>query len=125
MAMAYHEPTEELSAEARNVHRALSSLCEELEAVNWYNQRADVLEDPQLKALIEHNRDEEIEHAAMLLEWLRRLLPKFDEELRTYLFSSGDITLLEEAGGEDGGEAQGSASSRASGSGSLGIGSLR
>ncbi len=96
MAMNYHEPVDELSPEARNIHRAISSLIEELEAVNWYNQRADVLKDEALRAIIEHNRDEEIEHAAMVLEWLRRQIPKFDSELRTYLFTEGDITELEE-----------------------------
>ena len=96
MAMSYHEAAEELSEEARNVHRAISSLIEELEAVNWYNQRADVLEDAELRAIIQHNRDEEVEHAAMVLEWLRRHLPKFDEELRAYLFTSAPITELEE-----------------------------
>jgi len=118
MAMPYHEPTDELSAEARNVHRALSSLIEELEAVNWYNQRADVLQDADLKAIIEHNRDEEIEHAAMVLEWIRRLMPQFDAQLRTYLFTSGPVTELEAAGGE-------ADTAQAGGPGSLGIGSLR
>jgi ferritin-like protein len=113
MSTTYHEPTAELSAEAREVHRALASLIEELEAVDWYNQRVNVTEDDELKAVLAHNRDEEIEHAAMALEWLRRRLPKFDEELRTYLFTSAPITEVEEAG------AGGSAGGRASG-GSVG-----
>ncbi len=96
MATTYHEPVGELSPAARNVHRALTSLIEELEAVDWYNQRVDVTEDAELKAVLAHNRDEEIEHAAMCLEWLRRQLPRFDEELKTYLFTSGPITELEE-----------------------------
>jgi uncharacterized protein len=96
MALAYHEPPTELSAEARDIHRALSSTIEELEAVAWYHQRAEVCADEGLKAILLHNRDEEIEHAAMGLEWLRRRIPKFDEQLRTYLFTSGPIHALEE-----------------------------
>lgn len=96
MATGYHEPTNELSGEVREFHRAITSLIEELEAVDWYHQRADVTQDEELKAILLHNRDEEIEHAAMALEWLRRKLPKFDEELRTYLFTSGSIAGAEE-----------------------------
>ena len=96
MSSTYHEPYEVLSPDARDVHRALASLIEELEAVDWYHQRADVTDNADLQAIILHNRDEEIEHAAMALEWLRRRLPKFDEELRTYLFTTGPITELEE-----------------------------
>ena len=98
MSTTYHEPTAELSPATRNVHRALASLIEELEAVDWYNQRVDVAQDEDLKAVLAHNRDEEIEHAAMALEWLRRQLPKFDEELRTYLFTSAPITQVEAHG---------------------------
>jgi ferritin-like protein len=115
MAMPYHEPVTELSPQTREVHRALCSLIEELEAVNWYHQRVDVTADEELKAVLAHNRDEEIEHAAMTLEWLRRRMPKFDEELRTYLFTSGSITEMEEGEGA-GAQAAGSSS------GSLGIG---
>lgn len=104
MTTSYHEPAGELSAETRDVHRALASLIEELEAVDWYNQRVDVTPDEDLKAILEHNRDEEIEHAAMTLEWLRRRLPKFDEELRTYLFTEQPITEVEEGGEEGGGD---------------------
>jgi len=104
MALPYHEPTDELSASAREVHRALTTLIEELEAVDWYHQRVDVTGDEDLKAILLHNRDEEIEHAAMALEWLRRRIPKFDEELRTYLFTSGPITELEEAPEGESGE---------------------
>jgi hypothetical protein len=96
MALSYHEPTAELSPEVREAHRALASLIEELEAVAWYHERADVTTDEQLKAVLLHNRDEEIEHAAMMLEWLRRRIPKFDEELRTYLFTTAPITEVEE-----------------------------
>ncbi|NLV46617.1 MAG: hypothetical protein GXY07_19210 [Candidatus Hydrogenedentes bacterium] len=119
MATVYHEPVEELSPQARNMHRALTSLIEELEAVDWYNQRADVTDDAALKAILEHNRDEEIEHAAMTLEWIRRQMPKFDQELKTYLFTAGDITTIEDAGDEVGG---GTAPARSAG---LGIGSLK
>lgn len=83
----YHEPTEEMSDEARDLHRAIISLMEELEAVDWYNQRMDVTKDDELRAVLKHNRDEEMEHAAMLLELLRRRLPEFDKELRDWLFT--------------------------------------
>lgn len=87
----YHEPIEELSAETRDMHRAIVSLMEELEAVDWYNQRADACNDPELKAILEHNRDEEKEHASMVLEWIRRRDAKFSGELKEYLFSEGPI----------------------------------
>lgn len=87
----YHEPTEQLSNETRDMHRALSSLIEELEAVDWYNQRVDACTDADLKAILAHNRDEEKEHAAMVLEWIRRKDPSFDHELRDYLFSEKPI----------------------------------
>ncbi len=83
----YHEPVSELRAETRDLHRAISSLMEELEAVDWYNQRMDACSDPELKAILRHNRDEEIEHAAMVLEWIRRRVPEFDRELRDWLFT--------------------------------------
>jgi len=75
---------------------------EELEAIDWYSQRADACSDAALRAVIEHNRDEEIEHASMTLEWIRRNIPKFDEALKLYLFTEGDITSLEEAAKEKG-----------------------
>jgi len=87
----YHEPIEELSDETRDMHRAIISLMEELEAVDWYNQRIDVCKDTELKAILVHNRDEEKEHAAMVLEWIRRRDPKFDGELRDYLFTEKEI----------------------------------
>jgi hypothetical protein len=100
----YHEPWEALSPETKNAHRALKSLMEELEAVDWYNQRADLCDEGELKAVLAHNRDEEIEHACMLLEWLRRTMPVFDEQLRTYLFTKEPITHTEgSAGASDGG----------------------
>jgi uncharacterized protein len=83
----YHEPITELSDETRDMHRAILSLMEELEAVDWYNQRADACKDPVLRAVLVHNRDEEKEHAAMVLEWIRRRDPAFDKELRDWLFT--------------------------------------
>ncbi|HWR77189.1 MAG TPA: ferritin-like domain-containing protein [Thiobacillus sp.] len=87
----YHEPIEELSAETRDMHRAIISLMEELEAVDWYNQRVDACKDPALRAILKHNRDEEKEHAAMVMEWIRRHDPRFDKELRDYLFTDKKI----------------------------------
>lgn len=92
-----HEPLEQLKPETPNIHRAIVSLIEELEAIDWYRQRADACSEDQLKAILEHNMNEEIEHAAMVLEWLRRHVPKIDEALKTYLFTTGDVTKLEKA----------------------------
>lgn len=96
-----HEAADKLSSRTIEFHRAITSLGEELEAVDWYNQRAEVCTDPQLKAVLEHNRDEEIEHASMALEWIRRNFSKFDEALRTYLFTTGEITLIEKQAKND------------------------
>jgi len=98
----YHEPYEELSQEARNIHRALTSLKEEIEAVDWYHQRVECCDDEDLRAVLAHNRDEEIEHACMTLEWLRRKMPAWDSNLRTYLFTSGRIVDVEEGQREPG-----------------------
>ncbi|MFN3163487.1 MAG: encapsulin-associated ferritin-like protein [Pseudohongiellaceae bacterium] len=87
----YHEPIEELSDETRDMHRAITSLMEELEAVDWYNQRVDACKDEDLRKILIHNRDEEKEHAAMVLEWIRRRDPKLDGELKDYLFTEGPI----------------------------------
>jgi ferritin-like protein len=87
----FHEPAEKLRAETREMHRALVSLIEELEAVDWYAQRVDASDDAELTAVLAHNRDEEKEHACMVLEWIRRRDAKFDEMLRRYLFRSGEI----------------------------------
>jgi ferritin-like protein len=97
-----HEPVDKLKSETPDIHRAVVSLMEELEAIDWYRQRADACDDEQLRAILEHNMNEEIEHASMVLEWLRRHVPKIDATLKTYLFTSGDVTKLEEAvtGGE-------------------------
>ncbi len=90
-SVGYHEPSEELSDETRDMHRAIVSLMEELEAVDWYNQRADACKDTDLRAILEHNRDEEKEHASMVLEWIRRKDPKFSKELKEYLFTAKPI----------------------------------
>jgi len=87
----YHEPIEELSDETRDMHRAIISLMEELEAVDWYNQRIDATRNRELAAILAHNRDEEKEHAAMVLEWIRRQDPRFDKELKDYLFTTEEI----------------------------------
>ena len=92
-----HVPREVLSGKTLNLHYAISSLIEELEAVDWYRQRADDCDDADLKAILNHNADEEIEHASMALEWIRRHDPRFDKELREYLFTEGSITGREEA----------------------------
>ena len=91
----YHEALEDLSEETRDMHRAIVSLMEELEAVDWYNQRVDACQDVELRAILAHNRDEEKEHAAMVLEWIRRHDTRFSKELRDYLFTKKPITGLE------------------------------
>lgn len=83
----YHEPISELSDETRDMHRAITSLMEELEAVDWYNQRVNVCKNAELKSILAHNRDEEKEHAAMILEWIRRQDPTFGKELKEYAFT--------------------------------------
>jgi ferritin-like protein len=113
----YHEPLELIPEETRNLHRAIVSLIEELEAVDWYNQRAGACSDPELKAVLMHHRNEEIEHAMMNLEWIRRNEPIVDKNLRTYLFSKGPITEVEETSKNGGGGGDGG--------GSLGIRSLK
>jgi ferritin-like protein len=84
----YHEPVEELDGDARDAHRALISLQEEIEAVDWYHQRRLCCQDPELARVLEHNRNEEMEHAAMLLEWLRRKMPGWEERLKPMLFTT-------------------------------------
>jgi ferritin-like protein len=117
---SYHEPHELLSEPTRNLHRAIVSLKEELEAVDWYQQRAEACSDEQLRAVLVHNKNEEVEHAMMTLEWLRRTDPVFAVNIATYLASSGPITEVEKsATGGPGGSAPPSTS------GSLGIGSLK
>ncbi len=116
MSSAYLESG--LSESAMDVHRALASLQEELEAVDYYHQRADRTGDEDIKAILLHNRDEEIEHTAMLLEWLRRRIPAFDENLKTYLFTTAPITEIEDDATGEGGASE-------SGGADLGIGSMR
>ncbi|MEZ5321318.1 MAG: encapsulin-associated ferritin-like protein [Microthrixaceae bacterium] len=91
----YHESIDDLRPETRDMHRAIVSLMEELEAVDWYQQRVDACTDPELKGLLQHNADEEKEHASMLLEWIRRHDPKFSGELDTYLHCDGPILEAE------------------------------
>lgn len=86
-----HEAASDLSDETRDMHRAIVSLIEELEAVDWYQQRADACKNPELKAILAHNRDEEKEHAAMLLEWIRGKDPAFSKELKDYMFTDKPI----------------------------------
>lgn len=116
----YHEPVELMDEKALDLTRALTSLKEEVEAVDWYNQRISASSCPELKAILAHNRDEEIEHAVMVLEWLRRNMGAWDEEMKTYLFKEGDIAHLEDEAmsGEGSGEAKEDNSS-------LGIGDLK
>jgi uncharacterized protein len=148
----YHEPLELLSEDTKNTHRAIVSLMEELEAIDWYQQRAEACSDPELSAVLTHNKNEEVEHAMMTLEWLRRKVPVFDENIATYLNSSGPILDVEaaitsgasgkgEGGSGEGGKVEGGASGKGEGgagkqseaksgksyntSESLGIGSLK
>jgi ferritin-like protein len=100
-SITLHEPAEQLSDKTIEVHRAIVSLMEELEAIDWYSQRADACKDAQLQAILKHNMEEEIEHASMTLEWIRRNVDKFNEALKLYLFTTGDVTTLEEAAKED------------------------
>jgi ferritin-like protein len=116
-----HEPREDLSEEVIDKHRAVASLMEELEAVDWYDQRAAATRDEELTAILIHHRNEEMEHAAMVLEWLRRRHPEMDEHLRTYLFCEGDILAAEEHATAANGDAEDAGAA----DGSLGIGSLR
>jgi ferritin-like protein len=107
MGSEWHAPYDLLKPETQDLSRAIRSLMEELEAIDWYGQRMDVTQDDELRGILEHNRDEEKEHAAMLLEWIRRRDVKFDEDLRTYLFKSDDVLSIEtarEAGGGPSGD---------------------
>ena len=123
---SYHEPLELLSEHTRNLHRAIVSLIEELEAVDWYQQRAEAASDPELKAVLLHHRNEEIEHAMMNLEWLIRNDEAFATHARTYLFTQGPITEVEESatGRPSTGGGDGRRRRRARRT-SLGIGSLK
>jgi hypothetical protein len=119
-----HEPESELRPDTIERHRANVSLKEELEAIDWYDQRADASEDDDLVAVLRHNRDDEKEHAAMNLEWLRRHDPELDLQLRLYLFTDGPITENPAAGASDadpGGQGGGLSTAGSS----LGLGGLR
>ncbi|MBI1356660.1 MAG: ferritin [Acidobacteria bacterium] len=116
----YHEPLELLSPETADMHRALVSAIEELEAIDWYQQRADACGDEDLKAILVHNKREEMEHFLMTLEWIRRKSPDMSEKMKRYLFTTLPITEIEEAekaGAETGGAG--------GGDDSLGLGSLK
>jgi uncharacterized protein len=124
----YHEPIELLSDETRNLHRAIVSLKEELEAVDWYQQRAEACSDEELRGVLIHNKNEEIEHAMMNLEWIRRHSEVFDANIKTYINASGPILAVEkqqtasESGGKGGAQTSSTSSSSSS---TLGIGSLK
>jgi len=137
----YHEPYEALSQHTKDLHRVIVSLMEELEAVDWYQQRAEVCTDDELRAVLIHNKNEEVEHAMMNLEWLRRNSPEFDTNIRTYLLTEGPITEVEKeekasaapgattptgaSGAPARAPAAGAATPPRGASGSLGIGSLK
>src|SRR5512141_3342400 len=104
----YREPLELLAGEARAMHRAIVSLMEELEAIDWYQQRADACSDPVLKDVLLHNKNEEIEHAMMVLEWIRRHHGQFDLMMKTYLFTEQPIVGIEKGVAESGPAASGS-----------------
>ncbi|HEV8307447.1 MAG TPA: ferritin-like domain-containing protein [Methylomirabilota bacterium] len=118
-SVGFHEAEEHLAPKTRDMHRAIVSLMEELEAIDWYQQRMDATGDPDLQAILRHNRDEEKEHAAMVLEWIRRQDPVFDTKLREYLFSEGSIVGREEA------IQNGDGSAPAAGAARVSVGSLR
>ena len=118
----YHESEQKLRPETQDNHRAFTSMQEELEAADWYDQRIDAATDPELREILAHNRDEEKEHFVMLLEWVRRRDPKMAAELKARLFTTGSIVALEQAGTAGGGEESGGSTSE---SGSLAIGSLK
>src|SRR6266404_6369835 len=118
----YHEAESKLRPETLDNHRALTSMQEELEAADWYDQRVDAATDPELKQILAHNRDEEKEHFAMLLEWYRRRDATMEAHLKGYLFTSGSLVAREQATTGGGGA---STDAAAGGGGSLGIGSLK
>ena len=125
-SVGLHEPVEDLSPDTIDRHRAIASIQEELEAVDWYQQRAEACSDEELRGVLVHNKNEEIEHAMMNLEWIRRHSEVFDENIKTYLNAKGPILAVEkqqsdrESGGQGGASGGESASSS-----SLGIGSLK
>ncbi len=120
----YHEPIELISAPTRDLHRGITSLIEELEAIDWYQQRAEACTDGELRAVILHHPDEEVEHAMMNLEWLRRHSPIIAEKARVYLFTEGPILEIEARASLDGGAGAGRGGAASMG-GTLGVGSLK
>jgi hypothetical protein len=123
-SVGFHESEDRMTPLTRDLHRALTSLQEELEAIDWYQQRMDGAHDGALREILEHARDEEMEHATMMLEWIRRKTPAFDRALRERLFAEGPIVHREEAleqgvSGATGGSANGVTPPRAT------VGSLR
>jgi ferritin-like protein len=101
-SQGFHERDELLSERTQDLHRAIVSLQEELEAVDWYQQRVDATRDAELKQILAHNRDEEKEHAMMLLEWIRRHDLVFARQLRLHVGKPGPIAEeaeVEEAAG--------------------------
>ena len=119
--MAYSEPYEAIDEQTRNISRALTSLREELEAIDWYNQRVNTTTDQELKSIMAHNRDEEIEHAVMAMEWLRRNMAGFDEDMKTYLFTEGSLLEVEKQATS----ADGSAGTEGPKAGGMTIGNLK
>ena len=115
----FHEPLEMLQQKTREMHRAVVSVVEELQAIDWYAQRVDATKDPELRAILEHNSNEEREHATMLLEWIRRHDPVFERHLRNHLFREGAIVTPEQAAEARGLEGEGNGRPAAS------IGSLK
>src|SRR5687767_15887375 len=91
-SVGFHESPQDLTPQTRDMHRAIVSLMEELEAIDWYQQRIDAAGDEELRTILAHNRDEEKEHASMVLEWIRRHDPAFDAHLKQYLFTTAPIT---------------------------------
>jgi hypothetical protein len=120
-SVGYHESEDKLTPQTQDKHRALTSMMEELEAVDWYDQRVDAATDPELKQILAHNRDEEKEHFVMLLEWYRRRDPKLSGELQERLFTSGSIVAQEQADKGAGGAVAEAVETE----GSLAIGSLK
>ncbi len=118
----YHEPVEQLSETSRDLHRAIVSLMEELEAIDWYQQRAEACADAELKAILIHNQNEEAEHATMLMEWLRRHNTQFNATFKRYLFTEVPITEIEEEAKNNG---NGAERARRGVAETLGIGSLK
>ncbi len=116
----YHEPIDLISKRTRDLHRGVVSLIEELEAIDWYQQRAEACVDDELRAILLHHRNEEIEHAMMNLEWLRRHSPEIDEKARIYLFTEGPILEVEARA-----EHRAGGSGDRTADGTLGIGGLK